>query len=346
MLNDRSRVILFWFTIGMILVVVAVAVVTILRAWGGSVAAEPPPQISPAEISLCAGERHQFTVAEPGDQVVTWTATGGAISENGEFLAGDTPGDYVVAAGWDDARQMSEVVVHVVVCTPTPTLPPTATPIPTPTLTPTPQETPPPVDDAQDDVTTYDAGTAVEDAPPGMDIRAANVAADLSIALQPTAGAPEELSGWANAEDALLWISLFEPIPDPPAVYTEWLFSLDLDGDVATGRPAGSARVNPDLGDEVVMGLSFDPALSEFVPYMLVWNTAQGDWSTGPAEVRFYINDARTLVALAVPAGTLEQVVQQTSGVTLAPDAARGRAAVLSYVGEQAVIDFYPERPE
>jgi hypothetical protein len=346
MLNDRARVILFWFTMSMILVVVAVAVVTILRAWGGSVAAEPPPQIAPAEISLCTGERRQFTVADAEERPVTWTATGGTIGEDGQFLAGDTPGEYVVAAGWQDARQRTEAVVYVVACTPTPTVVPTMTPIPAPTLTPTPQETPPPVDDARNDVGTYDAGLAVDDAPQGVDIQAANIAPDLSVALDPTAGVPEELAGWVRPGEAVLWISLYEPIPDPPNVYTEWLFSLDLDGNVETGRPAGAVRVNPDLGDEVVLGLSFDPAINELVPYMLVWDAAQGDWSTGPAEVRFTLNDARTLVALAVPQETLEQVVRQTSGVDLAPDAARGRAAVLSYVGEQAVIDFYPERPE
>ena len=61
MLDDKSRVILFWFTIGMIVVVVIVALFTLLRACGGPVE-EPPITINPAEISLCQGEQRQFTV--------------------------------------------------------------------------------------------------------------------------------------------------------------------------------------------------------------------------------------------------------------------------------------------
>jgi hypothetical protein len=38
--------------------------------------------------------------------------------------------------------------------------------------------------------------------------------------------------------------------------------------------------------------------------------------------------------------------VAQITDVTLVPEAVKGRAAVLSYAGEQAVIDFYPDRPE
>ena len=35
--------------------------------------------------------------------------------------------------------------------------------------------------------------------------------------------------------------------------------------------------------------------------------------------------------------------VAETGGVTIAPDAVRGRSAVLSYVGDQAVIDICPD---
>ena len=44
-----------------------------------------------------------------------------------------------------------------------------------------------------------------------------------------------------SAGEVLLWITLYEPIPAAPTVFTDWLIALDLDGDRATGRPAGAA---------------------------------------------------------------------------------------------------------
>jgi hypothetical protein len=67
-----------------------------------------------------------------------------------------------------------------------------------------------------------------------------------------------ELAGLAAEDEVLLWIPFYEPIPDPPTAYTEWLFVLDLDGDVGTGRPAGSLRINPDQGVEVAIGAYYD----------------------------------------------------------------------------------------
>jgi hypothetical protein len=125
----------------------------------------------------------------------------------------------------------------------------------------------------------------------------------------------------------------------------DWLFALDLDGNSATGRPVGAARINPDFGDEAVIGVLYDPATATYAPYFLVWNPAQGAWTDGPDVPRFTLGESRTLIGLALPLETLTQAVAQTSGVTVAPDAVRGRAAVLSFVGGQAVIDFYPDRP-
>ena len=342
MLNDRAREILFWFTVGMIILVTLVAVITILRTCGGPIAVEPPPAISPAEISLCPGERHQFIVE--GDVEVAWQASGGTIGENGLFSAGNAPGDYAITATRQESGRMAEAIVHVVACTPLPTLVPTTAP--TPTATPTPEPTPlPPPADPQGDVSAYESGTPVEGAPNSADIRAASVAPDLRVDLQPSAGIPEELAGWASEGEALLWISLYEPVPNPPA-YTDWLFALDLDGNTATGRPAGSARINPDLGDEAVVGVLYDPASGEYTPYFLVWDPEQGGWTDGPDVVRFTLDESRTAVGLALPLEILTQTVLQTTGATLVPGDVKGRAAVLSFAGEQAVVDFYPNRPE
>ena len=354
MLDDKSRVILFWFSVGMIVVVVIVALISLLQAWGRGAAEESPLTISPDEIRLCLGESHQFTVEGivEDDAEVDWRATGGTISASGrftaDFTASDGPDDYVITVIRSNPRQIADAVVHVAACTPTPvaspTPIPTLTPIPSPSPTPTPEPTPSPTD-SRGDVGAYENGVPVEGVPPGVDIRSASVGTDLRVDLGSTAGVPEELIGWLAEGEVLLWIVLYEPVPDPP-VYTDWLFALDMDGDIATGRPVGAARVNPDLGDEAVIGALYDPTIAEYSPYFLVWDPAQGSWVDGPEGMRFYIGESRTVVGFALPLGTLTQAVAETTGVTFVPEAAKGRAAVLSFAGEQTVVDFYPDRPE
>jgi hypothetical protein len=291
-----------------------------------------------------------------GDVEVTWQATGGAISEDGLFVAGDAPGDYIVTATEGDSRQTVTAVVHVVACT---TVAPTALPV-TPTVTATPTLAPPPVAiptatppsgaaassiDPQGDVGTYDTGDPVASPPAGADIRTASVNADLGVALQPTEDVPAGLSGWAAEDEILLWISLYEPVPDPPTVYSDWLFALDVDGNTETGRPVGSARINPDLGTEAAIGVDYNPVSGEYSPYFLVWDPAQGGWTESIEGTRYWMNESRTLIGLALSLETLTQNVAQTTGATLAPDAVKGRVAALS-AGEQTVIDFYPNRPD
>ena len=143
----------------------------------------------------------------------------------------------------------------------------------------------------------------------------------------------------------MLWITFYTPIPDPPPIYMNWLFSLDVDANTATGRPAGSRRINPDLGDEAVIGITYDPAVATYEPYFLIWDSNQANWATGAGQLRWQISETRTVLALALPRETFTQSVQQTSGVTVSPDTIKGRAAADSYAGEQRVIDFYPELP-
>jgi hypothetical protein len=176
-----------------------------------------------------------------------------------------------------------------------------------------------------------------------VDIRAASVDADLRVALQTTARVPAELSGWAEGE-VVLWIALYDAIPDPPAAYTEWIFALDLDGDVGTGRPVGSVRINPDIGVEVTVGVYYDPVKGAYGYYSLVWDPAQGSWADGPAGIHYILSESRTLIGFALPLETLTQSAAQVTGVTFVPGAARGRAAALAVEG-QNVIDFYPDRP-
>jgi hypothetical protein len=230
--------------------------------------------------------------------------------------------------------------------TETPTIPPTETPTlePTPEPTSTPTPTPPP--DPQGDVGVYGSGEPVEDPPAGLDIRAASPDSDLRVALQPGEGAPSELAEWVAEGEILLWIALHEPIPDPPTQYTEWLFALDLDGDLETGRPPGVARINPDLGMEAAIGVYYNPSSEGYMAYLLVWDPEQGGLTPQVGSVRFTLDESRTLLGLAMPLETLTQTVAQIADVTVAPEAVKGRAAALSDVAGLRVIDFYPDRPD
>jgi len=192
-------------------------------------------------------------------------------------------------------------------------------------------------------VVTYEAGEPVESFPPGVDIRAASIDPDMSIALQPTENVPAELADWVEEGEALFWISLYDAVPDPPGRTMNWLLVIDVDGDTQTGRPAGSRRIDPDLGDEVAVGLGYDNTTQEYSPYCLVWD--DGRWASGP-DVRYTFAEARTVVGLAVSLEALEEALAGAGAATLVPDAARARAAADSYLGDGTrVIDFYPDLP-
>jgi len=276
---------------------------------------------------------------------VTWEAAGGTIDSNGVFVAGDDPGTYPVIAR--AGNRSAEAEVTILRCTPVPT--PTPSPSPEATDTPTPEPTQPAtpsVSDPQGDVAMYASGAVVESPPAGIDIRSASIEADTSIALEPADTVPAELEAWREEGEALLWLVLYQPVPEEPTVFTDWLFSLDLDGDEQTGRPPGSAQINPDLGDDAVLGVNYNPATASFEAYLVVWDPAQGNWSSVANAARFYLSEGRTLIGLAAPRDVLAETVSDITGVTIAPDAVEGRVAALSYVDSQRVIDFFPDRPE
>jgi hypothetical protein len=214
----------------------------------------------------------------------------------------------------------------------------------TPTLTPTP-ETPitGPIDPSGD-VGIYASGASIEAPPEGVDIRTVSARANLSVVLQPTEGIPPELAGWATEDEILLWIALYDPVPNPPP-YTTWQFVLDLDGNRDTGRE-GDRRINPDLGYEAAIGILYSPSQEQYEPFFLVWDPEQEDLIRRSEMPRYTLDESRTLVGLAFSLETLRQTVSQITGVTLAPEAVKGRAAVDSYAGEERVIDFCPDLPE
>lgn len=227
--------------------------------------------------------------------------------------------------------------------TPTTQPPPTVTPTPAPpTATPTATAIPLPADEAQGDVATYDTGAPVADAPGGFDLRRAGIAQDLAIDLQPGAAIPLDLGACAGEGEALLWMALYAAIPEQPGAFSDWTFALDLDGDPATGRPPGTRRIDVGLGDDAIIGVSYDPGAGAFEPYLLIWQTTAGTWQAGPDIIKVCVDPTRTLLGLAFPLQTLAEQVTQANGVTLNPDAVRGRAAVLTTIGGQRTIDLYP----
>lgn len=351
-LNDRARIILFWFTIILLLTVAVLAAVAILRACGGlPTETGPSLSVTPPEVSLCPGDQQQFAVT--GDAEVTWEADGGTISEDGVFTAGEALGDYTVSAVREESGQPAGAIVHIIACTPTPT----ATPLPTvpPTATPAPEATPEPTSsaatpqsgpDPQGDVGDYDSGAPVDEAPAGVDILDASVGRDAEIGFVPTDDPPAGLEGWSEEGEAFFWLSLHDAVPDPPPGYMNWLFTIDTDGDTETGRPVGSRRINPDLGDEVVVGVTYNANTEAYEPYSLVWNTEEEAWATGP-EVRYTFGESRTALGLAVSREGLEEAIAEVEAAALVPEAARGRAAAETYLADGTrAIDFYPDLPE
>ncbi len=192
----------------------------------------------------------------------------------------------------------------------------------------------------------YESGDLVEGAPSGVDIRLASVGNDLRVELQPSNGVPAELAEWATEDEVLLWISLHDPVPDSPTMFTDWVFVLDLDGDADTGRPVGTVRVNPDLGYEVAIGVSYNGSSAEHETYFLVWDQVRLALVWQSDAPRFTLNEARTLIGLAFPLEVMLEKTEQSAGVTLVVGEVRGRIAAQSYAGGRKVVDFYPDLPD
>jgi len=146
----------------------------------------------------------------------------------------------------------------------------------------------------------------------------------------------------------VLWIALYgPPSGDTLTSAVDWLIVLDVDGNTATGRPPGTRSINPDLGDEVALGVSYDPGSDTFTPFLWIWSSAAGDWDLTDRQsvVRHTVNEEQDLIGLAVSLEYVREQVAQIAGVTLAPEAVRGRVAVVTYTAPDALIDFYPDPP-
>lgn len=327
MLNPPMRIVLTWLTILVVAVMLISGLAGALRALARPSVPPSALSIAPPGVTLCTGETVVFVAAPlPASR---WAATGGTIGADGRYVAGNLPGNYeaqAVGPGGERGR----AYIHIIACTPT--LPPTPTLTPTPTPTPTPLPTPIPEADPAGDLFIYATGAAAPAPFDGMDIRNAAFAADGRLQTQ---GVPAELAGWAQAGETVLWMALYTPIPERMPVRADWLFILDVDGNTGTGRPPGTRPVNRGLGDEVAVGLYYDPTDGAFHSYLLLWNAARRDFDDG-GEPRYWVSPDRTVVALAVSGDIL-------GPRGFAPEAARGRAATIAYTTPQPVADFYPQ---
>lgn len=342
MLKHRTRLILFWVTIVLIFAVALALIVTIVRLWNRVYSKEAPVlAIAPTDVTVCAGGTQHFTASS--DQVV-WEATGGSITEDGLFVAGQMAGDYQVSVRDDRGVRTARANVHVIMCTPTP-MPATLTPtraLPTPTPQPSP-ETVILVEDPQGDVKTYGGGVPAQPIPAGIDIRQASIGPELRVQVGLSENTPAELRGWVQEGELLFWLVTYEPVPED--VYPNWVFALDTDANQETGRAPGSARINPDLGDEAALNLYYDGERGEYVAELLVWSPVQRDWVVAQQTVRFMFSESRTVIGLAVSSTALSQAVAQTANGIVVLDQMRGRAAALSFAGGEAVIDLCPDSP-
>lgn len=341
MLTRQGRAVLSWMTVAVVAVVIVSALISALRFAVAPGPAAPSANVVPPEVTLCQGGRLTFQV-DPPQAVAQWAATGGTIGSDGGYQAGQIPGDYEVQVIGPDGER-GRAFVHVVVCSPTPIPFPTATPTAMPT--PTPTATALPAADPQGDVGGYATGAPVPESPAWSDIQSASVGANRQVVLGGQS-LPAQLESWAEEGEAVLWISLYGPVPDPPPVRSDWLFALDVDGNTATGRPVGSARINPDLGMEAAVGVYYDPSSGTYVPYLLVWDSGQGEFVAGPGVVRYWMEGDRTLVAISVPLNVLQEEVVRITGTTLISGAVLGRAGVVTYLTPEPVADFYPDRPQ
>jgi hypothetical protein len=213
---------------------------------------------------------------------------------------------------------------------------------PEPTEVPTPEPTAPAfLPDDKGDAVVYETGDPVDETPAGADIRIASIGDDLEVALGFPEEVPEGLADLATEDDVLLWLELYEPIPESPEEKLEWIFVLDMDDDTETGRPAGQRPINPDLGDEVAIGLAYENGT--YSAYVYIWQA--GSWVPGP-QATYLVDESGTLIGLAVPREELVTKVSELSGVETVPDDVKGRVAALVGKGAGRIADFYPELPE
>jgi hypothetical protein len=202
------------------------------------------------------------------------------------------------------------------------------------------------VTDAQGDLVDYETLAPVNLTVAGADVEASCFDATGRLVDTVPQEIVEQMGDDAAEENLLLWTTLHAPVPVTVTQLTYWLFALDTDADLATGRPVGDGAINPDLGAEVTAGVYCDPGNDiQFQPYLLVWDVAAEDMvrHTFAADVTF-TPDRRTII-LALPREPLAQVLTEVAQVEPRWEGALGRAATLAGTESGLVVDFCPDLP-
>jgi hypothetical protein len=327
-------------------------------------------QILPGEVTLHPGQGWQFQ-AVAGNRLmpgVKWTATGGIIGAEGFYTAPDIPGDYQVIAQHPNSDYRTAATVHVVTgenattepnlvepAEPTqPTMAPTAlspslTPMPpSPTPVPTQPSTfalPAYLDDSGD-LVDFDTLAPIEFAPPGSDIRLACFDEARQLVRTIPVEVAAEVGDWDTEGSLILWIAFYEPVPTVPDMERYWLFALDTDRNIATGRPMDDGKVNPDIGVEVTIGVHSNPAAGiELAPYMFVWNAGLKNSEPRTMDIEVRLSTTRDALFIRVPTELLADTIRTLSEVEPNWDQTVGRALAMATTSEGTVADFAPERP-
>ncbi|HEY89170.1 MAG TPA: hypothetical protein G4N98_05480 [Thermoflexia bacterium] len=234
---------------------------------------------------------------------------------------------------------------------------PTETPIPTPTYTPVPPTLTPPnrptlapvafASDASADAVDFNALVPLTTTLAGVDIQAAG----FDEAGHLLAELPEELAAqvadWAPADNLILWMRLHTAVPVEQAGIVYWLFALDTDGDLETGRPVGDGLINPDMGAEVTLGVHSNPATGlQFEPYMSIWDQARAESKRYELTAEMKFSPEREILFLRVPKLKLGELLSELSNVEPEWERTVGRAAILFEAENGLAVDFCPDIPE
>jgi len=366
-MGNRYRWVVWGFILLAVLVIALVAAVTLLPK---TVGLPQTFQVIPGEPTLCLGQGRQFRAVHEQSPVhgVAWETTGGVIGPEGFYVAPDTPGDHLVSAQHPQTSFSASATVHVIQCvtepasappagpTPTPVppaatvtpipLPPTPTPPTTaPTQTPSPPPAPPAFLDASGDLINSETLTPATGVPVGSDIQGACFDQDRHL-VRTVPGELMAEAGWDAADSVVLWMTLHEPIPEAIGTDRYWLFALDTDDNIETGRRAGDGLINPDMGVEITIGVRSTPADGdELEPYMFVWNIHTGDSERKTEGVEAHLSTTRDVLLVRVPLGLLTDLIKTLSQAEPDWDRATGRAATLVMTDAGMAADFFPERP-
>jgi len=366
-----------WIAWAFVLIVIVTAVL-LVTVYLIPARVGPPEafQVSPAEITLCLAQARQFRAVHEGRSVdgMVWQATDGAIGPEGFFVAPQAPGDHQVSACHPRTGRCVGAVVHVIQCTTetTPDSTPASTPLP-PTETqapapPPPTQTPPPPtpvpaptspaqpptptptsaalrDESNDLVNSNTLEPAIE-TPLGSDIETACFDGGLHIVREMEENLSAEIGDWDAAGNLILWMKLYEPIPEVSEQRRYWIFALDTDNNAATGRPVGDGVINPDIGVEITIGVQSDPARGiAFEPYMYIWNAQLNDSERRTSDLETRLSSKRDVIFIRVPEDLIAELVRGYSQTEPQWNAIAGRAAALVETSEEIAVDFLPELP-